>query len=114
MSDFFEYKYLVMDNFYSNICKDKYTYTQSGGKCFVDFGITTSENDILFFAVYSTILSQIAKYDEDLTHFEEEYLLLNKLYNSLPICELLSKNEQEYLKDDIDFIKYKFEKKYNL
>jgi len=110
MNDFFEYKYLAMENFYSFVCKENFTYTQAGMRCFVDFAITTSENNILFLAIYSTILSQIAKYDEDLLHFEEEYLRLNKLYNSLSISELLSENEQEYLKDDIDFIKYKFEK----
>jgi hypothetical protein len=104
MSEFFEYKFLSMENYYNYICKEKLTYVQSGGRCFIDFTLVLSEKNIKSLAIYSTILAQISKYVDALENFKEEYYEICAL---LPLNELLTENEKDYLNDDIDFIKYK-------
>ena len=108
MSEFFEYKFLAMENYYNYICNENLTFTQSGKRCFIDFTLILTEQSIKTLAIYSTILTQVSKYAENLNDFYEEYSKLNEIYIVLPIDELLCENEKGYLKDDIDFIKYKF------
>ena len=80
-----------------------------------DFTLILSENTVKSMAIYSTILVQIARYTRENIRevqklFENEYKKLIEIYNSLPLDDILSENEREYLNDDIDFIKYKFKK----
>ncbi len=115
MNEFFEYKFLAMEFYYKYVCEENFTYLQAGERCLVDFTLILSENTIKSLAIYSTVLVQIARYAKENIKevkklFENEYEKLIEIYNSLPLDDILSENEREYLNDDIDFIKYKFKK----
>lgn len=108
MSEFFEYKYLTMENYYKYICSEGYNHVQATGRCLVDFTIILSEDNIKSLAIYSTLLVQLCRYVEKIEDFKYEYSRLIKLYEILELEAILSESERSYLDDDIEFIKYKF------
>ena len=111
MSEFFEYKFLAMENYYNYVCEEGFTYQQAAGRCFVDFTLILEESTVKSLAVYSTVLVQVTRHVEKIgVDFEEEYNKLMEIYTLLPLTDILSENEREYLDDDIDFIKYKLKK----
>lgn len=109
MSEFFEYKYLAMENYYKYICEDGYTHLQAAGRSLVDYTIILSESNVKSLAIYSTVLVQVTKYTDNIEGFKQEYYKLINLYKALPLENLLSENEKAYLDDDVDFIRCKFD-----
>ena len=110
MSNFFEYKFLAIENYYKYVCLEKNTYVQAAGRCVVDFQLDLLDENVRALALYSTILAQVAKYIGNMDHFKQEYECLMNIYNVLSLDTLLTDNEKSYLNDDIDFIKFKLEK----
>ena len=108
MSEFFEYKYLTMENYYKYICDEGYNHTQAAGRCLVDYTIVLSEDSVKSIAIYSTLLVQLCKYAEETISFKHEYGRLVHLCEILELEDILSEKERSYLTDDMEFIKYKF------
>lgn len=101
MKEFFEYKYIEVEDFYSDIIFENYTYKESAFIQLYNSSKIINKGKLYTLIVYSTILSELAKYEDNLNDFMDVYEIMINYYNNLPLSKFLTEEEKFYLDQDI-------------
>jgi len=113
MKEYYKLKYLVTESFYEEMFYEQgnYTFGQTASKCFVDFCITSSENEMNFVIVTSTILARLATHEpKDLKYFLKKYEKILETLKRINLDDYLDEEEKEDILFDIDCIEACIEK----
>ena len=113
MKDYYKLKYLVTESFYEDMfcIQENYTFGQTANKCFVDFCIPSSKNEINFIIVTITILARLATHEpKELKYFLEEYEKILETLKRINLDDYLDEEEKEDILFDIGCIETCIEK----
>ena len=106
MVNYYELKYFVTETFYENMLKENYTIGQTSDRCFVEFYRRIKANNIESVIVTSTILARVAIHEkEELKGYIEDYDKMMKILEGINLDDYLNEEENEYLLDDIGYVK---------
>ena len=109
--NFFELKYLIMDSFYSEILKNKYSFEQSAGICYESFAEYINSNAIESIISISEIIRLKIRHQVELTQYDIDNMKkVITLFKAMNVEKILNTSEYEYLEEDIQTIEYYYNK----
>ncbi len=107
--NYYQLKCVLINVFYQNILKEKYTAHQSANKCLKEFQDDIQKDNLHQLIIYATILAKVADYNEDsLKQFNNEIILINQLSKTIDFSQVLNEDEKISLEQDIALIQDSF------
>ena len=108
ISDFYEYKYLVLKKYYECYFDLGYTHEQAVKECISGFENFTINDISREIALYSTVLCQFVRATNNTKLYMNEYQHLIELCNNVTLLEVYDEEEYDAIDYDLSLLRRKY------